>query len=340
MKQTELFEIRELRHRGWFWLDNEFIDSLAPRLGPFTCLVYVYLCRRTDKETQKCYPAIQTIADDLKISTRIVIKAIRELELAHLIGITREKEPRTKRWKVNVYTLLDKKEWRNKSQVYQMHMEPGAHKVKSQVHQVACKETQDNKTQDIEVRSEPLPCSISKAEFIKQAIGAFMAAFEAEYSSDGKKAVYRVVRGKDHKLLGDEYDRLVKLGFTAPDVELNTKLAIAFAWDRKKYPGRPKSIGRFLACWNDYMVEVTDEERAREAARERDRRQREEQVLSLARDFIFRNQNQKLNWDAWVILRNFDRPRFAGFLKTVKAKVEELKKLEVNDAPNGIGDGR
>ena len=65
--------------------------------------VYMYLCDRSNK-VGKCFPSIQTIKTDLKLSKSTVIRALHDLERAGLIA-------KEERWRTNggqsstLYTL-------------------------------------------------------------------------------------------------------------------------------------------------------------------------------------------------------------------------------------------
>ncbi len=56
-----------------------FISLYASELPHRAVAVYMYLCDRADKDG-KCYPAIGTIAGELKLSRSTVKRAIADLE--------------------------------------------------------------------------------------------------------------------------------------------------------------------------------------------------------------------------------------------------------------------
>jgi len=111
MEQTQLFKGRDKRKKGWFWMDNEYLNGYAKHFGAVGTAIYVSLCRHADNDTQKCFPAQEQIAEELHITPRTVRRYLKLFEQFHLISIEREKDPRTKKWLNNVYTLLDKSEW-------------------------------------------------------------------------------------------------------------------------------------------------------------------------------------------------------------------------------------
>ena len=119
MEQKQyLFKGRDKRKKGWFWMDNEYLNGYGRIFGAIGTAIYVSLCRHADNETQQCFPAQKTIAKELKITDRTVRKYLRLFEKYHIISITKEKDTITKRWRNNVYTLLDKKEWLKPEEIF------------------------------------------------------------------------------------------------------------------------------------------------------------------------------------------------------------------------------
>lgn len=110
--QQELFKGRDKRKKGWFWLDNEYLNGYAKHFGAVGTAIYVSLCRHADNETQTCFPSQKTIANELGISERTVRTYLAIFERNNLIKITKEKHPINKKWLNNVYYLLDKSEWK------------------------------------------------------------------------------------------------------------------------------------------------------------------------------------------------------------------------------------
>jgi len=104
-----MFKIRDKRSKGWFTTDNEYTDKFARYLKPIATCVYQSLCRHADKE-QECFPGEELIAQEQGMTSRSVRKGIQRLEKCHIIVVYREKD-KNKRFKNNVYVLLDKSEW-------------------------------------------------------------------------------------------------------------------------------------------------------------------------------------------------------------------------------------
>lgn len=152
MEQQNLFKGRDKRQRGWFWMDNEYLNGYAKIFGPVGTAIYVDLCRHANNDTQKCFPAMDLIAKELGISRNTVSKYIKLFEKHHLISIEKERDYKTKKWINNVYTLLDKTCWDSHAQIVgmdshaQMTNEPCTNDSKSHAQQLGNKETNINKT--------------------------------------------------------------------------------------------------------------------------------------------------------------------------------------------------
>ncbi len=111
MKDFTTFKIRDRRQRGWFYLDNDYLNGFARFLGPIGTAIYVSLCRHADI-SQKCFPSNKLIAKELNIGERTVRNYLRKLEEWNVIFVEREREWDTKKFKNNIYYLLDRSEWK------------------------------------------------------------------------------------------------------------------------------------------------------------------------------------------------------------------------------------
>ena len=60
-KDMRTFEVRDRREKGWFYIDNEYLNGFAKHFGAIGTAIYVSLCRHADGE-QKCYPSQKLIA--------------------------------------------------------------------------------------------------------------------------------------------------------------------------------------------------------------------------------------------------------------------------------------
>lgn len=106
-----LFKVRDKRDKGWFWMNNDYLNGWARYFGAIGTAIYVSLCRHADNTTQQCFPAQKQIAEELNIDERTVRRYLKKFEKCKLIKIEREKDNLTKKWFNNVYTLLDKDSW-------------------------------------------------------------------------------------------------------------------------------------------------------------------------------------------------------------------------------------
>lgn len=111
MEQQNLFKGRDKRKKGWFWMDNDYLNGYAQYFGAIGTAIYVSLCRHSNNENQKCFPAMETIAEEVGISENTVRKYIHLFGKYKIIGIEKERDYKTKKWLNNIYTLLDKTEW-------------------------------------------------------------------------------------------------------------------------------------------------------------------------------------------------------------------------------------
>lgn len=102
MQEQEKFQVRDQRHTKWFWADSEILTS---KINHSVKLVYLGLCVFANQKTQSCYPRLETLAAISGVSKRSVIRAINQLERAHLISVTHSPG----RGKSNEYTLLSTK---------------------------------------------------------------------------------------------------------------------------------------------------------------------------------------------------------------------------------------
>jgi gp69 protein len=88
--------MRDIRQRGWFWIENELIDRTD--LSFEEKAMYMILARFTDKDG-KCFPSIEKLSESIGKNKRTVIRYIKKLEEKGLI----EKKRRFNQ--TNVYYL-------------------------------------------------------------------------------------------------------------------------------------------------------------------------------------------------------------------------------------------
>jgi hypothetical protein len=70
-KEIERFEVRDLRVKTRFAIDNVFYDEFTPIFGPTVSMVYVALVRHANKE-QKTWPSQSRIAAQLGLTRQWV----------------------------------------------------------------------------------------------------------------------------------------------------------------------------------------------------------------------------------------------------------------------------
>jgi hypothetical protein len=108
MEQQRLFKVRDKRNKGWFWLDNEYLNGYAKIFGAVGTAIYISLCRHSNSE-QKCFPSQKLIAEELNIGVRTVRKYLKMFVNWRLVSVQQERKDG--KWLNNIYTLLDKEEW-------------------------------------------------------------------------------------------------------------------------------------------------------------------------------------------------------------------------------------
>jgi DNA-binding transcriptional regulator YhcF (GntR family) len=104
---SKQFEIRDLRKKDKFFIDDLYLDGYAKKCGIYATGVYLSLCRHVNKQ-QQCYPSFKKMAEELHISTKQVGRSITALENLNII-----KRLRMGKKLNNRYVLLDKSEWTN-----------------------------------------------------------------------------------------------------------------------------------------------------------------------------------------------------------------------------------
>ena len=105
MRDEQIFEVRDIRQKEKFIIDDRFLNGYAKFVGIYATGVYVSLCRHANKG-QKAWPSIKKIAEELNISIPMAYGAIWTLCLFNIII-----KQRIGKMACNRYWLLDKKEW-------------------------------------------------------------------------------------------------------------------------------------------------------------------------------------------------------------------------------------
>ena len=104
--QVDRFEVRDLRVKTRFAIDNAFYDEFVPVLGPTLSMIYLAFVRHANKD-QKSWPSQTRIANQIGVSREWVNKQIQVLEFFNLI-----KKIRVGKSCTNRYYLIDEKQWR------------------------------------------------------------------------------------------------------------------------------------------------------------------------------------------------------------------------------------
>ncbi len=152
-------KIRDKRNKGWFYLDNEYLNGYAKIFGGIGTAIYVSLCRHADAE-QKCFPSQELIGEELNIAPRTVRKYIKMFEDWNLLHVDRKKTS-DGRWLNNIYYLLDKSEWKKPEAPVahghqrQMTTKPEENNSKNQRHQLPNKDTHTKNTHIEEYTGTP-----------------------------------------------------------------------------------------------------------------------------------------------------------------------------------------
>ena len=108
-------EIRDLRHKQFFMVDDEYLNGYARLCGINATGVYLSLCRHASKD-QTCFPSKKLMACELSISERSVYTAVKKLEEWGVVLIEDQGRKNDGSFKSKIYTLVDKKHWKKKPQ--------------------------------------------------------------------------------------------------------------------------------------------------------------------------------------------------------------------------------
>lgn len=172
------FKVRDRRNKGWFFMDNDYLNGYAKHFGAIGTAIYVSLCRHANGE-QKCFPSQKLIAEELNIGERTVRNYLN-LFVEHRL-ITVDKERKSGKWLNNVYTLLDKDEWikpeatvADGTKGISQHS-PKANDNSNQRHVVPTKDTNSKKTNK---KERKIKSSEERINPIKKDISKLVASFK------------------------------------------------------------------------------------------------------------------------------------------------------------------
>jgi hypothetical protein len=100
------FTVADKRKRGYFTVDNLFIDEYGKLLKPFGIAVYVCIARFANGDSE-AWPSHETIARRCGMSKRQVGREIVKLADLGLMLVSPQYNPETKEHSSNLYTLLE-----------------------------------------------------------------------------------------------------------------------------------------------------------------------------------------------------------------------------------------
>lgn len=109
--KEETFEVRDQREKEWYFTDNKFLNGYAKYVGIYAVGIYSSLCRHANK-SQKSWPSINKICDELDIGKNSTIEGIKRLEFFGII-----KKIRVGKQCTNRYLLTKKSNWKEISEV-------------------------------------------------------------------------------------------------------------------------------------------------------------------------------------------------------------------------------
>ncbi len=106
--QQQLFKVRDRRKEHRYYIDNEFLNGYAKRVGWQGQVVYNALCRHSKNET--CFPSLKHLAVELGVSITSIKEGVKNLKEYNIISVKMRTRTRQGRGS-NLYSLLDRTEW-------------------------------------------------------------------------------------------------------------------------------------------------------------------------------------------------------------------------------------
>jgi len=98
--ETEKFQSRNIKDKGWFWTDNNALDKVSDLFGSNGIAIYSWLCRYSDQETQKCFPSISKLSKKCKMNRHTVIDILKCFQEEKIIEVIK------KDGRPNIYQML------------------------------------------------------------------------------------------------------------------------------------------------------------------------------------------------------------------------------------------
>jgi hypothetical protein len=119
MSENDQFLVRDLHNKQHFIVDDEYLNGYAKLCGPSATLVYLCLCRHSDRH-QESFPSVQLTAEKTGISRDSVMRGIKKLIEWNIISKERDRREDAT-WLNNRYILLDKTVWKAKPSSTEQH---------------------------------------------------------------------------------------------------------------------------------------------------------------------------------------------------------------------------
>ncbi len=160
------FKVRDFRNKGFFVLDDAYLNGFAKLLDPTTTVVYLSLCRHADKE-QTSFPSQKLIAEEHNIHPQTVKRKIKKLVTLNIIRIEKIKSKDGK-WLNNTYYLVDKSEWADPRGIQSTSRSPGVSKIQTRGTQDSLKDTHKKDTHTLYRKNDLKNISDREIETIAQ----------------------------------------------------------------------------------------------------------------------------------------------------------------------------
>jgi len=122
VKEKEILVSDGRRRSGWFWIDNEIFDM---NLKPTTFVVYCFLIRIADRNSEVACISVRRMAKLLDMSPITVRKALKELEKLNMLRKMPRKAEKGNNL-ANLYQLTAKEGWKYPRQVDQKMTQGGS----------------------------------------------------------------------------------------------------------------------------------------------------------------------------------------------------------------------
>ena len=103
-------KVRDKRKENRYYIDNEFLNGYARRVGVYAQSVYMALCRHSRNGAS--FPGQDHLAEELGISPSSVKDGITKLKKYNIIDVEMRLDTKQGRGS-NIYYLLDRTEWKS-----------------------------------------------------------------------------------------------------------------------------------------------------------------------------------------------------------------------------------